>query len=126
MNLGNWAKLMSFATMTALIYIHVQMQIVDLAYKGKDKEKRVHDLMDHNGILTHQIVTLKSANYLGREILEKDEGLQFMGNDRVMTFSSPVAGVSVGPPVKPRLKAESPLWTWLSFLSPQEAKAWDH
>ena len=116
---------MSFATMTALVYIHMQTQIVDLAYKGKDKEKRVHELMDNNGVLTHQIVSLKSANYLGQEILEKDEGLQFMGHDRMMTFSSPAAGVAVRPSQKPGMKAQSPLWTWLSFLSPREAKAWD-
>ncbi|MBI4309641.1 MAG: hypothetical protein HY591_04850 [Candidatus Omnitrophica bacterium] len=125
MSLGVWAKLMSVATVTALTYIHMQMQIVELAYKGKDKEKRVHELMDNNGILTHQIVTLKSADYLGRAILEKDEGLQFMGHDRMMTFPSPAAGVVVRPSQKQAMKAESPLWTWLSFLSPGEAKAWD-
>ena len=86
MSLTHWVKLMSFATVTALIYIHMQMQIVELAYKGKDREKRVHELMDNNGALTHQILTLKSADHLGRELLEKDEGLQFMGQDRVMTL----------------------------------------
>ena len=86
MSLRTWAQLMSFATVTALIYIHMQTQIVDLAYKGKDKQKSVHQLLEHNGALTHQILTLKSANNLGSRLLEKDGALQFMGQDRVMTL----------------------------------------
>ena len=125
MNLKVWVKLMSFATITALIYIHMQMQIVELAYKGKDKEKRVHELLDNNGALTHQILTLKSADNLGRQLLEKDEGLQFMGNDKVMTMSGPAKGALLRPSDRPKVKTESPLWNILSFLSPQEAKAWD-
>ena len=79
--------------MTALIYTHMQMQIVDLAYKGKDKEHSVHELMDNNNALKHQILSLKSANNLGQAILDKDEGLQFMGKERVMTFQSPAVPV---------------------------------
>ena len=123
MNLTAWFRLMSFATVTSLIYIHMQTQIVDLAYKGKDKERHVHELMDHNGTLTNEILTLKSANHLGRAVLDKDEGLSFMGHERVMTFSGPAALVRSSE--KPRLKAENPFWNLLSFLSPQEAKAWD-
>ncbi len=125
MSLKVWLKIMSFATVTALIYIHMQMQIVELAYKGKDKEKRVHELMDNNGALTHQILTLKSANHLGQELLGKEEGLQFMGHDKVMTMSSPATGVALRPTERLKAKAEAPLWNILSFLSPQEAKAWD-
>lgn len=121
MNLTAWFKVMSFATVTSLIYIHMQMQIVELAYKGKDKEKHVHELMDHNGALANQILTLKSADHLGREVLGRDGGLGFMGHERVVTFAGPAARV----PGRPALKAESSFWNWLSFLSPREAKAWD-
>jgi len=125
MNLTAWFKLMSFATVTSLIYIHMQMQIVELAYKGKDKERHVHELMDHNGALTNEILTLKSADHLGREVLGKDEGMGFMGHDRVMTFAGPSPAAMVRPSERTRLKTENPLWNWLSFLSPQEARAWD-
>ncbi len=124
MNLKTWVKLMGFMTVTALIYIHMQMQIFELAYKGKAREKQMHDLMDDNGALTHQILALKSATHLGRELLEKDEGLQFIGNDRVMTFSGPAG--SVRPVERPKARIEGPMWNWLSFISPREAKAWEH
>lgn len=110
--------------MTSLIYIHMQMQIVELAYKGKAKEHRVHELMDSNGSLTHQILALKSANNLGQELLEKDEGLQFMGHDNILTYSGPAAARLPEPALeKARMKAESPLWGWLTSLTPREAEA---
>lgn len=98
MTLKTWIQIMSFATVTALMYINMQTQIVDLAYKAKDKQTNVHKLMDTNGALTHQILALKSANNLGNRLLEKDSKMQFMGKDRVMTL----------------------------VLSDREARAWDH
>ncbi len=126
MSLKTWAKLMSFATMTALIYTHMQMQIFELAYKGKAKEKHFHELLDDNGALTHQVLTLKSANHLGRQLLEKDDGLQFIGRDRVRTFPGPAVGAMVRPSDKIKPKVERPIWNMLSFLSPREARAWEH
>ncbi len=98
MTLKTWIQIMSFATVTALMYINMQTQIVDLAYQGKDKQTSVHKLMDTNGALTHQVLALKSANNLGNRLLEKDSKMQFMGRDRVMTL----------------------------VLSAREARAWDH
>ncbi|MDO8674525.1 MAG: hypothetical protein Q7K71_00200 [Candidatus Omnitrophota bacterium] len=98
MTLKTWIQIMSFATVTALMYINMQTQIVDLAYQGKDKQTSVHKLLDTNGALTHQILALKSANNLGNRLLEKDSNMQFMGKDRVMTL----------------------------VLSAREARAWDH
>ena len=98
MTLKTWIQIMSFATMTALMYINMQTQIVDLAYKAKDKQTSVHKLMDTNGALTHQVLALNSANNLGNRLLEKDSNMQFMGKDRVMTL----------------------------VLSAREARAWDH
>ena len=98
MTLKTWIQIMSFATVTALVYINMQTQIVDLAYKAKDKQTSVHKLMDTNGALTHQVLALKSANNLGNRLLEKDSNMQFMGKDRVMTL----------------------------VLSAREARAWDH
>ncbi len=125
MSLKVWVKFMSFVTVTALIYIHMQMQIFDLAYQGKDREGRMHELRDRSGLLTHQILTLKSVNHLGNQLLEKDSSLQFMGNDRVLTLIGPASMISQALPPSVKGKNENSLWNFLSFLSPQEAKAWD-
>ncbi len=124
MSLKFWVKLMFFVTSMALIYTHMQMQIFDLAYKGKDRQKYIHDLKDKNGVLTHQILTLKSANHLGNQLLEKDSNLQFMSYEHVLTMTGPIK-TRQNPTAQMKGKAENSMWSFLSFLAPQEAKAWD-
>lgn len=126
MNLKVWIKWMSLTTVIALIYIHMQMQIFDLAYQGEDKEKRMHELRDINGLLTHQILTLKSVNHLGNQLLEKKSSLQFISHDAVMTLTAPVS-MTAGPSGLPvKSKNVTPWWNFLSLLAPQDARAWDN
>jgi hypothetical protein len=105
----------------ALLYIHMQTKIFELSYKGKDKEKHIHELNDSNGALSHQILTLESANNLGNALLEREKNLQFMDSIRVMKVSTP-AGM-MQHLVQPKAKVESPVWNLFSFLGAQEAKA---
>lgn len=109
-----------FATIIALLYIHMQMNIFELSYNGKDKEKIIHELSDSNGVLRHQILTLKSANNLGNQLLDHDNSLQFMDNERVMTVMTSPGTV---PLAQPKAKAINPVWNLFSFLGVQEAKA---
>ena len=125
MSLKFWVKLMFFLTSMALIYTHMQMQIFDLAYKGKDRERYIHDLKDKNGVLTHQVLTLKSANHLGNQLLEKDSNLQFMSYEHVLTMTGPTQNARQRTAAQIKGKTENSMWNFLSFLAPQEAKAWD-
>jgi len=125
MSLKVYFKIAVFATIMSLLYIHMQMKIFELSYKGKDKEKIIHELADTNGALTHQILTLKSANNLGNQLLEKENNsLQFMDHDRVMTVVSSQAG-RLQRLSAPKVKVENPVWNLFSFLGAQEAKAWE-
>jgi len=112
----------SFITIMALLYIHMQMKIFELAYRGKDKEKIIHELNDSNGALSHQILTLKSANNLGNQLLDRDNSLQFMDNQRVMTVTT---SAKVQHLAQPRPKVPNPMADLFSFLGAQEAKAWE-
>ena len=122
MGLKVFLKMASFITIMALLYIHMQMKIFELAYRGKEKEKRIHELSDTNGALTHQILTLKSANHLGNQLLDKESGLQFMGGDKVITLRSP-AGSMRRPSELPKQKIENSFWNLLSLVSSQVAQA---
>lgn len=125
MNIKVWVKLLFFGTIVALIYTHMQMQIFSLAYQGKSKERLIHELKDRNGVLTHQILTLKSANNLGAQLLDKNNNMQFMSFDHVLTLNGP-ANLNkkiVNQPLK--VKNENSMWNILSYLTPQEAKAWE-
>ncbi len=125
MNLVSSFKIMVFATVVALIYTHMQMQIVEYSYKAKEKQRRIHELQDNNGILTHQILVLKSAKHLGEQLLNKDDALQFIGRDRVMTINAPVPKIPARPSQKLKDATQAPMWNWLSFLSIPEARAFD-
>jgi len=123
MSLKVYFKIASFATIMALLYIHMQTKIFELSYNGKDKEKIIHELNDSNGALSHQILTLESANNLGNQLLDHDNSLQFMDQERVMTVKTS-AGV-IQHLTEPKTKVVSPVWNLFSFLGAQEAKAWE-
>ena len=123
MSLKIYFKIAVFATIMALFYIHMQMRIYQLSYNGKDKEKIIHELNDSNGALSHQILTLKSANNLGNQLLDHDNSLQFMDNERVMRVSTSAGAIQHLSKVP--AKVENPVWNLFSFLGSQEAKAWE-
>jgi cell division protein FtsL len=123
MSLKVYFKIASFITIIALLYIHMQMKIFELSYNGKDKEKVIHELNDSNGALSHQILTLESANNLGNQLLDRDNSLQFMDNERVMTVSTSAGAMQRF--AQPKVKVVNPVWNLFSFLGAQEAKAWE-
>jgi len=124
MSLKVYFKVALFVTVMCLLYIHMQMRICQLSYNGKDQEKIIHELNDSNGALSHQILTLESANNLGNQLLDHDNNnLQFMDQERVMTVMTSAAGMQHL--TKPQAKVEGPVWNLFSFLGAQEAKAWE-
>ncbi len=111
-------------TLLSLIYINLQMQIFDLAYEGKRKEKEIRRLHDHNSQLTYHILNLKSANHLGDKLLTQDARMQFLDINHIVRLENPsrtkeprrIAGIS---------KSENTfknLWGFFSLRSQAEAK----
>jgi len=88
MKLTSFLRMMVFITAVALAYTHLQMKIFDLAYEGKKKENHIHQLIEQNGNLTYQILTLESANHLGYELLNKDSDMQFGSPDSITKMRS--------------------------------------
>jgi hypothetical protein len=84
MRLDKFFKIMGALTILALTYIHLQMQIIDLAYAGNKKEQRIKKLIVINGSTTYKILMLKSANHLGDTILEDGSDMQFADTDDVV------------------------------------------
>src|SRR5580698_2830442 len=113
MSLKVYFKIASFATIMCLLYIHMQMKIYELSYKGKDKEKIIHELNDSNGALNHQILTLESANHLGNQLLDRGNNWQFMGQEHVLKVVEPTGTMQHFNP-QPRPKVVNPVWNLLS------------
>ncbi|VAW13166.1 hypothetical protein MNBD_BACTEROID05-861 [hydrothermal vent metagenome] len=70
-------QLMGLVTAVSLVYIHMQMQIIDLAYRGKSKEKQIKKLIEKNGNTTYQVLSLKSANSIGVKLLAENSSMDF-------------------------------------------------
>ena len=97
MQLCKFLKLMGILTILAVVYIHMQMQIIDLAYAGNKKEQQIKKLIEQNGSTTYKILMLKSANHLGDTILEDGSDMQFADTDDVVrTADLDAAGLERG------------------------------
>src|SRR3989338_9166455 len=77
MKLPKLLRMMAVVTTLALIYTHMQMQIFALAYQGKNREKQITKLKEMNGLLTYNILELKSSNHLGVKLLAENSKLKF-------------------------------------------------
>ena len=75
-------------TVLALVYIHMQMNIINLAYQGRNKEKAIRSLKEENGYLTYTILSLKSANNLGVKLLSKESGMDFIDRENIVVFNT--------------------------------------
>ncbi|HBO97134.1 MAG TPA: hypothetical protein DE315_08070 [Candidatus Omnitrophica bacterium] len=84
MSLVRFMRYTFSTTFLILVYIHLQMQIVDLAYQGQRKEARIKDLIDKNGGTFYAISKLKSANHLGDKLLSEHSGMQFAGGNDII------------------------------------------
>ena len=115
---------MCIGTIVALAYIHMQMQIIDLAYQGNQKEHQIKKLIEENGNATYKILMLKSANHLGVVLLNEDSDMQFADtNDVIQIAASEKFLMENHLGSKPKLaKRTNPFLNILSFGIEAEAK----
>ena len=115
---------MAVLTILALIYIHMQMKIFDLAYQVKKREQLIRKLNEHHGNLTYNILKLKSAHNLGYKLLAENSHMQFMDNSQIVKVETPQRFVKV-PEValsSAAKKKANPILSFLSLRSQAEAK----
>src|SRR3989338_5814071 len=84
MRLIRFIKIVIFITILSLGYIHLQMRIFDMAYLGKEKERKIKQLTDENGNLTYAILTIKSSANLGFKMLSENSSLKFMDPNNIV------------------------------------------
>ena len=124
MQLCKFLKVMGVLIVLALTYIHMQMQIVDLAYRGNKKEQQIKKLIEENGNTTYKVLVLKSANHLGVAMLEEDSDMQFADAQDVVQITASkefLMDDQLGEQSK-LAKKPNPLLSLLSFGIEAEAK----
>lgn len=111
-------------TIVALSYIHMQMQIFDLAYLGKDQEMAIAKLDQQKQMLTYTILNIKSVHNLGHEMLGEEAGMQFANPSNIVLISSSRPNDLDAQPENTQLSAvtKNPLSTIFSFASRAEAR----
>lgn len=124
MKLGKFFLLMGFITLLALTYIHMQMQIYDLAYQGNHKEQQIRRLIEENGDANYRILMMKSANNLGATMLDEKFGMQFADADDVIQITTSKEFLLEGRfgQNDELVNSTSPLVSLLSFGVTAEAK----
>jgi len=123
MKLSKFVQGVSLATFIALIYIHMQMQIYDLAYQGQEKRKQIQRLSESNALTAYQILELKSVNHLGRRLLARDQQLRFRDNQSIIQLvTADVVSGGEEPLARPSVQNEH---LFLGFLTTQ-AEAQHH
>jgi len=88
MRLMKFIKFIAGGTILSLVYIHMHLQIIDLAYKGKAKEKVIRKLVELNGSIMYSILTLKSSNNLGIKMLSEDSDMRFADSENIIQIST--------------------------------------
>lgn len=123
MKLSLFLKTVVSVTVLALSYVHMQMQIFDLAYLGKDQERTIARLDQQKQFLTYNILSIKSAHNLGHEMLGEDAGMQFANLDNIVLISSddPNDDIQLGNTQLSAIK-KNPFSTIFSFATRAEAR----
>lgn len=88
MRLTTVIKSMTLLTLVCLGYVHLQMKIIDLAYQGKAREKQIRNLIEENGTVTYNILTLTSSINLGHRLLDDNMKMTFVDPGNVITMSA--------------------------------------
>ena len=121
MPLARFFKILIFVTMLSLVYIHMQVQIIGLAYEGKDNEKSMRKLAEVNGHLQYKILCLTSSHNLGVKMLAENSKMEFMGSQDIVHVSSTSHLTAVSPHNIEKTQNNS-LLGLLSFAKDAEAK----
>jgi hypothetical protein len=101
MRLAKFISIVGLITLIAVIYVHLQVQIYEYAYKGKKKELAFKELLDRKSNAMYNVNSLESVQYLGTRLLNSDYNLQFAGREQVVKLAVPL---QLAETINPELK----------------------
>ena len=88
MKISHFLKFMFIVTAMGVLYIHLQMNIYDFAYRGKIKQQKIEQLAEVNGRVKNDILRLQSSDHIGRELLTKDTKYQFASRSHIVEVAA--------------------------------------
>ncbi len=88
MRLLRYIRSILFITAAAVLYTHLQMVIIDLAYQGKEKEQQILKLKEDSQDVTSKILAMESSNNLGNKLLAENSDMQFIHPEDIIQIPS--------------------------------------
>ncbi|MCM8781996.1 MAG: hypothetical protein NC828_02970 [Candidatus Omnitrophica bacterium] len=110
------------STVLALLYVHQQVQLLQISYVIESKERQVTTLLDQNKSLMYNISRLKSPVFLEKEFLTSKKEFNIPQQWNVIEVKSPRLSLQPMTVAKAK-KANSLLAFFNIFSKPKEALA---
>lgn len=80
-------------TLTALLYVHQQVELVKLSYSIDCKEKKLEDILDHKQQLEYNINNLEAPSRLEKVLLSKNVNVAFPKKSQVVKVADITSGI---------------------------------
>ena len=125
MRLFRSVLLVVFVTLTALVYVHQQVELVKLSYAIECKEKCLKDVLDRRESLGYNIDNLESPFRLEKVLLSRNIDVTFPKRGHIVGATKVASRPSSGDRIRSALSdARMGFLGFLDFFSPKaEAQA---
>jgi hypothetical protein len=87
MRLFKYIILLGIFTLTALVYVHQQVELVKLSYEIDCKEKKLKEMLDRKGILRYNISNLESPSRLEKVLSERKVSVSYPKKGQVVRLA---------------------------------------
>ncbi len=87
MRLFKYIIFLGIVTLTALVYVHQQVELVKLSYEIDCKEKKLKEMLDRKGILRYNISNLESPSRLEKVLLERKVSVSYPKKGHVIRLA---------------------------------------
>jgi len=97
MRLFRYIILLGIVTLTALVYVHQQVELVKLSYEIDCKEKKLKEMLDRKGILRYNISNLESPSRLEKVLSARKVSVSYPKKGQVIRLARNTSYVPSGP-----------------------------
>ena len=116
MRLFKYIILLGIVTLTALVYVHQQVELVKLSYEIDCKEKKLKEMLDRKGILRYNISNLESPSRLEKVLLERKVSISYPRRGQVIRLARSSSYVPRGPLRVSGLEERAGIFKLFDFL----------
>ena len=116
MRLFKYIILLGIVTLTALVYVHQQVELVKLSYQIDCKEKKLKEMLDRKGILRYNISNLESPSRLEKVLLERKISVSYPKNGQVIRLARSPSYAPNGPLKVSGLEERAGIFKLFDFL----------